>query len=65
MRNDIAHGLIDDEQFDSYKALYTWWFIFKMCYMFCGQNRIDNQIKVDEKLGELYSSNKVDDTRTG
>ncbi len=34
MRNDIAHGLLSDEQSCSYQALYTWWFILKMCFMF-------------------------------
>ncbi len=45
MRNDIAHGLVPDKQFNSYKVLYTWWFILKMCYMFCGKLQIDNRIK--------------------
>lgn len=35
MRNEIAHGTIDDINFSSFEALYTWWFIFKTCYMFC------------------------------
>ena len=53
MRNDIAHGLVADKQFNSYKVLYTWWFILKMCYMFCGKLQIDNRIKVNKKLEKL------------
>lgn len=53
MRNDIAHGLIADKQFQSFHALYTWWFILKMCYMFCGKLQIENRIKVNDKLHKL------------
>ena len=54
MRNDIAHGLLSDKQFQSYQALYTWWFVFKICYMFCGRSQVENRIKVNEKLRELF-----------
>lgn len=54
MRNDIAHGLLSDKQFQSYKALYTWWFILKMCYMFCGWMQFENRIKVNDKLRKLF-----------
>ena len=30
MRNDIAHGILDDNEFDSQYAIYTWWFILKL-----------------------------------
>lgn len=53
MRNNIAHGLLSDNQFQSYNALYTWWFILKMCYMFCGKLRINNRKKVNDKLKKL------------
>ena len=33
-RNYIAHGLFDSDFFYSYEAIYTWWFIFKVCYIF-------------------------------
>lgn len=54
MRNNIAHGLFSDKQFQSYQALYTWWFILKMCYMFCGKVQVDNRIKVNDKLRKLF-----------
>lgn len=54
MRNDIAHGLLSDKQFQSYQALYTWWFVFKMCYMFCGRLQVENRIKVNDKLRKLF-----------
>lgn len=57
MRNDIAHGLLSDKQFQSYQALYTWWFVFKMCYMFCGRLRVENRIKVNDKLRKLFENN--------
>lgn len=34
MRNEIAHGTFDDEEFNSCMAIYTWWFIFKLCAIF-------------------------------
>lgn len=40
MRNNIAHGIFSDKQFNSYEALYTWWFILRMCYMFCGNYKL-------------------------
>lgn len=54
MRNNIAHGIFSDKQFNSYEALYTWWFILRMCYMFCGKLQVDNRIKVNEKLKKLF-----------
>ena len=54
MRNSVAHGLFSDNQFQSYNALYTWWFILKMCYMFCGELRIKNRVKVNDKLKGLF-----------
>lgn len=57
MRNSIAHGLFSDNQFQSYNALYTWWFILKMCYMFCGELRIKNSVKVNDKLKRLFEEN--------
>lgn len=57
MRNDIAHGLISDKQFGSYHVLYTWWFVLKMCYMFCGKLQVDNRIKVNDKLRKLFEEN--------
>lgn len=30
MRNDIAHGILDDNEFNSQYAIYTWWFILKL-----------------------------------
>ena len=58
IRNNIAHGLFSDEQFQSYEALYTWWFILKMCYMFCGELRIKNRIKVNKKLEKFFGKEK-------
>ena len=54
MRNSIAHGLLSDDQFQSYEALYTWWSILKMCYIFCGKLQIENRIKVNHKLQKLF-----------
>lgn len=60
MRNNIAHGIFSDKQFNSYEALYTWWFILKMCYMFCGKLQINNRIKVNNKLKKLFEErNKI------
>ena len=57
MRNKIAHGLFYDNQFRSYDALYTWWFILKICYMFCGRLQVENRIKVNNKLQNLEEKN--------
>ena len=34
MRNEVAHGTLDDTYFNSYWVLYVWWFVFKLCYMY-------------------------------
>ncbi|MBU5488604.1 DUF4209 domain-containing protein [Clostridium sp. MSJ-8] len=31
IRNEVAHGIIDDEEFKSVYSLYVWWFILKLC----------------------------------
>lgn len=36
-----------------HNVLYTWWFILKMCYMFCGELRITNRVQVNDKLKQL------------
>lgn len=58
MRNNIAHGMFSDNQLQSYEALYTWWAILKMCYMFCGKLQVENRIKVNNKLKKLYGDNR-------
>ncbi len=60
MRNDIAHGLLSDKQFQSFHALYTWWFILKICYMFCGKLQVENRIKVNDKLRKLFEGKNED-----
>ncbi len=30
MRNNIAHGIFDDDEFNSILIMYTWWFIFRL-----------------------------------
>lgn len=34
LRNDIAHGLLNDEDFCSYGQIYAWWLIFKLVFIF-------------------------------
>ena len=34
MRNEVAHGTLNDEYFNTYRSLYVWWFVFKLCYMY-------------------------------
>lgn len=34
MRNNIAHGVLDDEEFNSVYTIYTWWFILKIVCMY-------------------------------
>jgi len=53
MRNIISHGFYEDNDFFSLDALYTWWFIFKICYMFSYEtynNIISSVVKKIEKL---------------
>lgn len=58
MRNNVAHGLCSDNFFQSFKALYTWWFALKFCYLFCGELQAKNRIKVNEKLKQLSEKKK-------
>jgi hypothetical protein len=32
LRNEVAHGLLDDGAFDSLYCIYAWWFAFKLAY---------------------------------
>ena len=34
IRNEVAHGIIDDKEFKSVYALYVWWFILKLCCIY-------------------------------
>lgn len=34
IRNDIAHGILDDSEFKSSYAVYAWWFILKLCCIY-------------------------------
>lgn len=34
IRNEVAHGIIDDEEFKSVYSLYVWWFILKLCCIY-------------------------------
>lgn len=53
MRNNVAHGMLPDQAFQSFKALYIWWFALKFCYLFCGELQVENRIKVNKKLKQL------------
>jgi len=32
MRNDVAHGLVDDDQANSLSSAYVWWMIFRLAF---------------------------------
>ncbi|HRF97031.1 MAG TPA: DUF4209 domain-containing protein, partial [Aggregatilineales bacterium] len=32
-RNDFAHGLLSDDGFSSYTAIYLWWLVLHLCYL--------------------------------
>lgn len=53
MRNNVAHGMLDDQAFQSFKALYIWWFALKFCYLFCGKLQEENRSKINKKLKQL------------
>lgn len=52
MRNEVAHGTIDDKYFSSYRALYVWWFVFKLCYMYTRNERNTYYERVFQKVKE-------------
>ncbi|BCZ47575.1 hypothetical protein psyc5s11_36420 [Clostridium gelidum] len=33
IRNNLAHGLLDDSDFNTTFSIFTWWFIFRLCCM--------------------------------
>ena len=60
IRNNIAHGIFSDNFFQSFKALYVWWFALKFCYLFTGKLQSENRDKVNNKLNKLLeTTNKV------
>lgn len=52
MRNEVAHGTLNDKYFSSYQALYVWWFVFKLCYMYTRNERNTYYEKVVKKVEE-------------
>lgn len=52
MRNEVAHGTLKDEYFSSYRALYVWWFVFKLCYMYTRNERNTYYERVVQKVEE-------------
>ena len=60
IRNNIAHGIFSDNFFQSFKALYVWWFALKFCYLFTGKLQSENRDKVNNKLNKLLeTTNRV------
>ena len=45
--------MLDDQAFQSFKALYIWWFALKFCYLFCGKLQEENRSKINKKLKQL------------
>jgi len=33
LRNEVAHGFLDDEQFNSIGPIFIWWLILRLCYI--------------------------------
>lgn len=52
MRNEVAHGTMDDKYFSSYRVLYVWWFVFKLCYMYTRNERNTYYERVVQKMEE-------------
>ena len=52
MRNNVAHGMLDDQAFQSFKALYIWWFALKLLSI-CGKLQEENRSKINKKLKQL------------
>lgn len=53
IRNAIAHGMVDDDKFNTYHALYVWWFIFKMCYCYTRDEWHCYRGKVQEVIDKM------------
>lgn len=53
IRNAIAHGMVDDDKFNTYHALYVWWFIFKMCYCYTRNEQHRYWDKVQEVIKKM------------
>lgn len=53
MRNEVAHGTLNDKYFSSYRALYVWWFVFKLCYMYTKNERNTYCERVAQKVEKI------------
>ena len=53
MRNEVAHGTLNDKYFSSYRALYVWWFVFKLCYMYTRNERNTYCERVAQKVEKI------------
>lgn len=55
MRNEVAHGTLNDKYFSSYRALYVWWFVFKLCYMYTRNEKNTYYKRVSQKVEETMA----------
>jgi len=57
MRNEIAHGLVEENEFASLQMIYIWWFILWLCFTF---SRVDNNLmqSINRKLAPIKIENK-------
>ena len=49
IRNEIAHGLLEDEDFDNRISFYTWWFVLRLCVEFSGL-KVEYAKTINDKL---------------
>lgn len=56
MRNEVAHGTLNDVYFNSYQALYVWWYVFKLCYMYTKNVQYEFRDKVADKVKQVIES---------
>jgi len=58
MRNEVAHGTLNDNYFSSYQALYVWWFVFRLCYMYTRNERNIYCERVVQRVEETMEDRK-------
>ena len=56
LRNNVAHGIINDENFNSFDCIYAWAFMFKLCYVWqeFDEETILFRNHQDEKFNKIF-----------
>lgn len=60
LRNDVAHGLVDDDQANSLSSAYVWWMIFRLTFVFWWNSRRPATPSINDNADEETQTHQDD-----